>query len=393
MHAYLASRTRSMKSFGYIGLATIVAMFFTTLVLTPFRASAASVAITAPVGSVLSVSRMTLPAELQSLATAKKISYVSTNIQNQKIVVSGAIITPKKQAAQPRVVAWGHGSTGIADQCAPSKNLDVFWPEAVTAVKSYLQKGWTVAATDYPGLGTPGAHPYLMGDSEARAVIDSVRAARKLNDKLGKDWVAVGHSQGGQSALFAGEIADTYGGGLNLKGVIAIAPVSNAEIIASMIAGTPGQGYLVMALYGLAAIDSSVKPSELLAQPAKDLSGVLQSGCLMETLYAYAPLTADELLVGGALPDDIIAKLAIYANPAQQASTVPVLLVQGTADQDVPADLTYLLDSQICSYGTPTYLHVVDGADHIGSVEQSTAFVSSYISARFAGQLAPNNCL
>src|SRR5271156_2796158 len=37
-----------------------------------------------------------------------------------------------------------------------------------------------IAATDYPGLGTPGPHPYLVGDSEARAVIDSVRAARSF---------------------------------------------------------------------------------------------------------------------------------------------------------------------------------------------------------------------
>jgi hypothetical protein len=39
-----------------------------------------------------------------------------------------------------------------------------------------LAKGYVVVATDYPGLGTPGIHPYLIGISEARAVLDSVRA-------------------------------------------------------------------------------------------------------------------------------------------------------------------------------------------------------------------------
>ena len=42
------------------------------------------------------------------------------------------------------------------------------------------ENGYAIAATDYPGLGTPGPHPYLVGDSEARAVIDSVRAARSF---------------------------------------------------------------------------------------------------------------------------------------------------------------------------------------------------------------------
>lgn len=373
---------------------SMVVMAATAIAVAPLAStpvSAATPSINAQVGSVISASTMTLPAELRSLATGKKITYVSTDIQNQKIVVSGAVITPKVQPREPKVVAWGHGSTGLADQCAPSKNLNLFWPEAVAAVKSYLQKGWTVAATDYPGLGTAGAHPYLVGESEARAVIDSVRAARKLDAKLTSNWVAVGHSEGGQAALFAGEIADTYGGGLKLKGVVGISPVSNGEIIASMIAGTPGQGYLVMALSGLAAVDSSVNMSSLLAQPAKDRLGVLTSGCLEEILYTYAPLTAEELLVGGQLPDAVIAKLAASANPAQQASTVPILLVQGTADQDVPADLTYLLQSQMYPYGIPTFLHVVEGADHITTVIDSTDFVRGYITDRFLGLSAPSN--
>ena len=42
-----------------------------------------------------------------------------------------------------------------------------------------LARGYVVVATDYPGLGVPGQiHPYLIGVSEGRAVLDSVRAAR-----------------------------------------------------------------------------------------------------------------------------------------------------------------------------------------------------------------------
>lgn len=392
LHTFQTVLTKSTKRVGLGMVAVVYAAVMAIAALVPITASAAPNISAIPVGTVLSTAPMTLAAELQPLAIGKKITYISTDIRNEKIVVSGAVITPKKRVAQSNIVAWAHGSTGLADQCAPSKNADVFWPEAVTAVQSYLQNGWTVTATDYAGLGTPGDHPYLMGESGARAVIDSVRAARKLDDRLTKNWVVSGHSQGGQAGLFAGEIADTYGTGLSLKGVVAMSPVSNAEIIASMIAGTPGQGYLVMGLLGLAAIDSAVNVDALLAQPAKDLLPVTQNGCLVEILYAYANLTADELLVGGALPEEVVGKLAAYANPAQQASTVPVLLVQGTADQDVPADLTYYLQYQICAYGTSTYLHVID-ADHIMTPIVSVEFVADYISARFAGQPAPSNCM
>jgi fermentation-respiration switch protein FrsA (DUF1100 family) len=304
------------------------------------------------VGTVITQTSMTLPAALQPLATGKRITYVSTNKQQQKIVVSGAIITPKVRPSNPATVAWAHGTTGLADHCAPSKNLNVFWPEAV----------------------------------------DAVRAARHLDNKLTNKWVVSGHSQGGQAALFAGEIADTYGGGLSLKGSVAIAPVSNLDVVAPLIPGTPNQGYLVMALFGLAAQDHSVNPYSLLAQPAKDRLSVLQTGCLLEILDTYAPLTAEELLVGGALPQAVVDTFTVLGNPAQQASTVPVLLVQGTADEAVPMDLTYLLQAQVCGYGVPAYLHIVEGATHDTSVTLSTEFVSPYIQARFANLPASSNC-
>src|SRR5271170_2262080 len=74
-----------------------------------------------------------------------------------------------------------------------------------------LDRGYVVAATDYPGLGTPEVHPYLVGESEAHAVLDSVRAARAIPEAAaGARFAAWGHSQGGQAALFTGIEASRY---------------------------------------------------------------------------------------------------------------------------------------------------------------------------------------
>jgi pimeloyl-ACP methyl ester carboxylesterase len=250
-----------------------------------------------------------------------------------------------------------------------------------------------VTASDYPGLGTPGVHPYLVGDSEGRAVIDSVRAARNLNGSLSNIWIAAGHSQGGQAALFAGEIADTYGMGLQLKGVVAIAPVSNLDLIAPALPGTPLQGYLAMAVYGLAAADPAVHPQEILAQPALDLAGVLDTGCFNEVIAAYAPLTAQQMVVGGVLPDSLLATGAALSNPAQQPSNSPVFLVQGAADQTIPPELTGLLQQEECAVDTyGTQLTLYPGQDHDPVLYAAQADIVSYITARFAGQPAPSNC-
>jgi Secretory lipase len=88
-----------------------------------------------------------------------------------------------------------------------------------------------VGASDDRGgstLGAAGTHPYLVGVSEARAVIDSVRAARSISGTDGGNrYAAWGHSQGGQAALFSGLIADSYAPELNLVGVAAAAPATN----------------------------------------------------------------------------------------------------------------------------------------------------------------------
>jgi alpha-beta hydrolase superfamily lysophospholipase len=336
-------------------------------------------------GTVISSATATLPSEVAPFGTGKRVQYISTNVSGAAITVTGLIITPKLNKKY-KTVAWAHGSTGLADQCAPSTNQDVFWPEARAAVAELLKRGWTVAATDYPGLGTPAPHPYFIGDSEARSVIDSVKAARNLDSSLTTQYAIDGHSQGGQGALFANQIAPAYDGALVLRGTAAIAPVSNVDLFAPFVPGTPSNGYLVMALAGLGAADPTFAPLAQLALPAKLRVSVLQTGCLHEILDRYAPLTADQLLVGGALTDATIAKLVHFDNPAQSAPTAPILIVQGTDDEAVPYDITAgPLLTELTDYHTaPVEFVRLVGADHDGSVFQSTVTVANWIAARFA---------
>ncbi|GIF15487.1 alpha/beta fold hydrolase [Actinoplanes teichomyceticus] len=335
-------------------------------------------------GYVLTSSAVTLPAELSALATGRRIQYLSTSITGAATTATGLVLTPRT-GKNNRVVAWAHGTTGLADQCAPSANQAVFWPEARIAVAELLSRGWTVAATDYPGLGTAGAHPYLVGASEARAIIDSVKAARNLDAALSTQYVIDGHSQGGQGALFANQIASSYDGNLVLRGTSAIAPVSNTDVIVPYIPGTPEQGYLVMALYGLNAVDPGVQPLSVLAAPAKAKLPVLATGCLNEILLAYRDLTAEQLVVGGVVPDAVLAKFAQYDNPAQTAPSAPILIVQGTADTAVPYDVTAgVLVPQLQAYSQPVRFEAIQDATHDTSVIESADLVADWIATRFA---------
>ncbi|HEY0003043.1 MAG TPA: alpha/beta fold hydrolase [Actinoplanes sp.] len=333
-------------------------------------------------GAVLSSTSATLPAELVALATGRRVQYLTTDVRGTLNPATGLVLTPRT-GPKHRVVVWAHGTTGLADRCAPADHPAVFWPEARAAVAELLRRGWTVTAPDYPGLGTALPHPYLIGLSEARSIIDSVKAARSLDPTLAAQYAIDGHSQGGQGALFANQIATAYDGDLVLRGTATIAPVSNVDLLAPLIPGTPGQGYLVMGLYGLSAVEPAYQPATVLAAPARARTAVLQTGCLAEILAAYAPLTATELLVGGVLPASWVAKLMQYDNPGQSPPTAPILIVQGTADEAVPADITRdVLVPQLRAWNTqPVRYLELPGETHDGAVFASTVTVANWIAA------------
>src|ERR1700750_119024 len=130
-------------------------------------------------------------------APAYRVLYRSTGLDNKPIFVSGVVIVPPGDpppGGRP-IIAWAHPTSGIVPRCAPS--LAIFLFEQIQGLRSFVRDGYVVAATDYPGLGTSEPHPYLVGISEARAVIDSVRAAGSLPGAGdGKTFVVWGHSQG-----------------------------------------------------------------------------------------------------------------------------------------------------------------------------------------------------
>src|SRR5262245_18978662 len=151
-------------------------------------------------------------------AKAFRILYRSRGLANEPIAVSGMVAAPEGHSGGRDVVAWAHGTTGIMPPCAPSLRSNAL--ATIPALNEMLARGYVVAATDYPGLGTAGPNPYMVGVSEALAVLDSVRAARALRETgAGTRFAVWGHSQGGHAALFTGQLARAYAPELRLAGL------------------------------------------------------------------------------------------------------------------------------------------------------------------------------
>lgn len=215
---------------------------------------------TAEVGELVSADAIkNLELRLTAVSSrADRIMYRSASLDGRGIVVSGVLLVPKGKAPTKRwrIISWADGSSGINDRCATAtvKNnagkVDLYGYGGL--ITEFLKAGYAVVATDYEGLGTPGEHPYIIADSQGRSVIDAVRAGIIADLSRSKSWFAVGHSQGGQGAIAAGELAGTWGAGLDFRGTVGLAPVTNVG--AAYLYGSPGpvdRGFYFLALQGL----------------------------------------------------------------------------------------------------------------------------------------------
>ena len=181
---------------------------------------------------VVNVTAYTTDGMPEAAADSQLMTYKMLGVDNKEVTATALVFVPK--TVQPTngwpIVVWAHGTTGVADKCAPSQQ-GLLGTEGL--LKKLLAEGYVVVAPDYEGLGSPGNHPFLNLKSEAFSITDAVVATRDYLNRQGKkaapQWVTIGHSQGGHAALGAAQYASRAK--LDYKGTIAIAPPSNLAAI------------------------------------------------------------------------------------------------------------------------------------------------------------------
>ncbi|KFX87770.1 hypothetical protein O988_09299 [Pseudogymnoascus sp. VKM F-3808] len=242
--------------------------------------------------------------------------YTQVGVHGDTVATSGYIAIPNGDAPEGGwpIVTWAHGTTGIADQCAPTRSDNSGDQTTSNLLEDWISKGYAVVNTDYEGLGTPGDHPYLIGNSEGRAVLDIIRAARTYQPKLNNKVVIAGHSQGGQAALFAALLAPTYTPELELFGTIAFAPVSNLENELPLLRGLSVNalsGTVALILRGLSIANSSLDATSLLTPTALALYPETLTKCSTElsSNSSFGPVAADDLLLPSTNIDGLLVDL------------------------------------------------------------------------------------
>ena len=323
------------------------------------------------------------------------VLYHSRTLAGQDIAVSGTISIPPGQppAGGWPVISWAHGTTGVADICAPSRDAPghpshIYNQLADAMLNQWVKRGWVVTKTDYEGLGTPGPHPYLVGASEARGIIDLLLAARHLRPGIGRRWGVLGHSQGGHAALFTVSLAEALVPELDLMVAVALAPVGSAH---DMFAGlrdirepAPGLGFLALVLIGAAAADHAVRLDQMLTPAGLRLLARAETSGIDDLLATGSPpLAAAEVFRPGTDFGPLLGVLAANDPAALQLRT-PTLIVQGDDDPIVARSSTDQMARSLHASGAMLGYHRYPGMGHFDLIAAAHTKNAQWIDSRLA---------
>ena len=301
------------------------------------------------------------------------MTYKMLGINNNETQATALVFTPKgtPPAKGWPIVAWAHGTTGVADQCAPSKNQ--LNNDITNMITGLLKAGYIVVAPDYEGLGEPSGtelHPFLNLKSEAYSITDAVVAAKDyLGSEASNQWMAVGHSQGGQAALGAAQYA-ARASQMTYKGTVALAPASNFSLILAGGEAQAGQEtnlnkkietlasldtFTALIVAGLRNPNPNLQYSQVFQNPTDDIAKNAESDCYevlggkfgnamgtylndKKTLEGYPRTQANFMTI-----PVVKTFLEKDSQPLQVKVTTPVIIYQGGADKTVPKAATDVL--------------------------------------------------
>ena len=348
---------------------------------------------------VKAVTLPTLDLRLKAVTSvAARVTYDSTSgVTGTPTEVTGTVFAPTGKAPDGGwpVVAFGHSTTGVQPECAPSLSPTLL--NFSSTILVLVKAGYVVTMSDFQGLGDDKTyHPYLDATTAGYNVIDSVRAARKVIPDTSDRWAAFGLSQGGQGTWAANELAGDYGKGLNLVGSVSLSPpLDIAGFADAAAAGTLSkeQGPVYQAL--LATFKSEHPDLDLdqyrrgVVADKWDLLLRCDFATNDQRTEAIDQITPDDLRPDSVEATDWLRERLRAASVPQRPTTAPALVIYGGRDVLIPSVWTDAALQSACEMGDVVQ---IDFQPEKGHAEIDVGAAFPWVADRFRGDPAPNSC-
>lgn len=347
-------------------------------------------------GALLRSEALAVQPQMPAAAQALRLLYSSTDERwhSGLIAVSGALYLPVGNPPPHGwpLLAWAHGTLGIADACAPSwtglRDRDASY------INRWLARGFAVVVTDYQGLGGPGPHPYTVWQAEGRSVLDSIRAARSIRPGLiANHTILAGQSQGGGAALGAAILAGGYAPELSIRGAVITAP--NSTFPDGPIALAPRQSntvFLELASVGLR--EGGPRIEDLLTARGLELLSIARQGCTRDIALKSKALQIGSFAELLTVPLETLNAMRIPTTDMPQASIAfPLFIATGMADRTIVPERQYAVAAALCAAGNQVTWRTYEGLGHDGVLHGSLDDAFAFVGTRSDGGGHDSNCL
>jgi hypothetical protein len=320
--------------------------------------------------------------------SAVRILYYSRSAMGEDVAASGVVLIPgaRPPAGGWPIIAWAHGYTGAARQCAPSLMRSLYYGAFLSM---YLNLGYAVVATDYAGLGTDFRNAPMDMRSNAMDVIYSVSAARAAVPQLGTRWVAMGESQGGLAVVSVAELEGEFRDA-NYLGSVAVSEVADTKDANEHLAGRSSGSLPVLLAYAIKTVYPQFEVGDMLTEKAVPAYRRIEKACSITN--TVTGVSAGEMLKpnweNNSLVKQFFSRNALGQEPAQG----PLLVIGGEADSNVPIAITTKAIGRLCRAGDQVKFYKYEGVSPADLLGYSVADQINWIQARFARQPVVNNC-
>ncbi|XRQ12525.1 lipase family protein [Actinomadura welshii] len=351
---------------------------------------------------------------------AWKVRYVSTDVKGARNVVTGTVAIPDApwtgDGSRP-TVAFNPGTLGSGPQCAFSRQLAGEYVDMYEGanLNLFLRAGHAIAATDGVGYLDGQVHTYMVGANAGHALLDIVRASRRIPGgtlQAGGDVGISGYSEGGAAALWAAQLAASYAPELDVVGTAAGGVPGDLKVTAEQLNGSLFAGFLADALVGLNAAYPEMPFTELMNDRGARAIEDVRSHCLFGTLavflgarvedFSTAGLTLEQIYgiegPGGATWGEIVDRqrlgvgIGTPASDARYKIGFPVFQYRGWFEEIIPHETEDATRERYCAAGIDTTWKNTYPAEHLTTDWAAARDVTDFLADRFAGKPAEGNC-
>jgi hypothetical protein len=368
----------------------------------PFYKKPAGIKYTAP-GTILRSRSVSFVLHGETVpARATQVLYRTTTELLRPAVTVATVLVP--QVSNGNVVSYDEAYDDLGGSCDPSYTLQGGNPEETTVtvehsvISSLLSAGDIVVDSDYEGENLA----YGAAQQSGYQALDGIRAAERALalDPATTQVGMIGYSGGTIAAEYAAELAPTYAPELNVVGTaIGGIPVDYAHVL-SYINGSPSYSDLMPAIIVGLGRGFHVEINKYLSPLGEELTRQDSTECVNQYLGKRPGLTYQELLKPEYQNPFAIRRWVRILNRLTMSytgtPTEPLYMAVGNSDgtgdgvmvtKDVEA-----LAHIYCERGLSVEFKEYEHAAHLEAGARFFAAGPEWLTARFAGLPAPDDC-